>query len=217
MTGREAIIIPFRSLADGKSRLSPVLDPLERARINREMLERVLHAAQHVSTLPGILVVSPDESALELVRDTAPAAVCVAQPPENPGLNPALELATQLAVEAGARVTIIVPADLPLLRTTDLENLMRRDAPVVIAPDRMRQGTNGLMQRIDATGGKFRYQFGPNSYHHHQEEAHRLGLDAVTAVSLGTSFDLDTPEDLGELTELERSRHVLRERTLTHG
>jgi 2-phospho-L-lactate guanylyltransferase (CobY/MobA/RfbA family) len=73
------------------------------------------------------------------------------------------------------------------------------------------------MQRIDATRGKFRYQFGIDSYHLHQEEAHRLGLDPASAVSLGTSFDLDTPGDLEELSDLELPGHRLAGGTLVCG
>jgi 2-phospho-L-lactate guanylyltransferase len=94
---------------------------------------------------------------------------------------------------------LILPADLPLVASADIDNLLRRDAPVVIAPDRHGTGTNALMVRLDAFGEPFTFQFGEGSFGKHQDEAHRLGVDAVTAVSLGTSFDLDTPEDLVEL------------------
>ena len=43
------------------------------------------------------------------------------------------------------------------------------------------------------------FQFGEGSYGKHQDEAARLGVDAMTAMALGTSFDLDTAADLQEL------------------
>jgi 2-phospho-L-lactate guanylyltransferase len=204
-------------MTEGKSRLSPVLSQREREDLNRSMLEGVIQAALEVEQQPQVLVVSPDELALHEVRMIDSRIETLAQGPDVHGLNGALEQATEAAIEAGARVVVVIPADLPLIRGSDIENLLRRDAPVVIAPDRHRQGTNGLMQRIDATRGKFRYQFGIDSYHLHQEEAHRLGLDPASAVSLGTSFDLDTPGDLEELSDLELPGHRLAGGTLVCG
>jgi 2-phospho-L-lactate guanylyltransferase len=92
--------------------------------------------------------------------------------------------------------------------SADIDNLLRRDAPVVIAPDRHRLGTNALMVRLDAFGEPFIFQFGERSFGKHQDEAARLGADAVTAMSLGTSFDLDTPEDLAQLDALQSPSSV---------
>ena len=147
MTQVATIIVPFRSMTDGKSRLSPVLSLHEREHLNRRMLHGVLQAALDVRQRPRILVVSPDESTLNEVRMIDPGIETVYQEPHVVGLNGALELATKVAIGAGARVVAVVPADLPLIRGGDIENLLRRDAPVVIAPDRHRTGTNGLMQR----------------------------------------------------------------------
>jgi 2-phospho-L-lactate guanylyltransferase len=211
------IIIPFRSMVEGKSRLSPVLSQREREELNRCMLERVIVAALEVEQYPQVLVVSPDETALQEVRMIDPRVETLVQDPDMEGLNGALEQATKVAIAGGSRVVVVVPADLPLIRGSDIANLLRRDAPVVIAPDRHRQGTNGLMQRIDATLGNFGYQFGVDSYHLHQEEAHRLGLDPATAVSLGTSFDLDTPGDLQELSGFDAAGKALARGTLVCG
>jgi 2-phospho-L-lactate guanylyltransferase len=211
------IIIPFRSMVEGKSRLSPVLSQREREELNRRMLEGVIAAALEVEQHPQVLIVSPDETTLHEVRMIDPRLETLVQDPKMDGLNGALEQATKAAIEAGSRVVVVVPADLPLIRGSDIANLLRRDAPVVIAPDRHRQGTNGLMQRIDATRGSFRYQFGVDSYRLHQEEAHRLGLDPATAVSLGTSFDLDTPGDLEELSGFDAAGKALARGTLVCG
>jgi len=211
------IIIPFRSMTEGKSRLSGVLNQQEREQLNRSMLEGVIEAALDVNQQPQVLVASPDEATLREVRMIDSRIETVFQEPHVIGLNGALELATNAAIDAGARMVVVVPADLPLIRGADIENLLRRDAPIVIAPDHHRQGTNGLMHRIDATRGNFRYQFGTGSYHLHLEESHRLGLDAVTAISLGTSFDLDTPGDLESLSGFGHCWHRIAEGTLRCG
>ncbi len=204
-----AVVVPFRSLHNGKTRLAQVLDDAHREALNHGMLRHVVATALSVRPEVSVLVVSPDQEALDNLRRMDESILTLLQSPRLPGLNPALDQATQVATRAGATTVVVLPADLPLIRASDIENLIRRDAPVVIAPDRHRLGTNALMQRLDATRGEFRYQFGQDSYWKHMEESHRLGLDAATAVSLGVSFDLDTPDDLlhlGERRVAEMSR-----------
>lgn len=199
MRNTTAIVIPIRSLTNGKSRLAGVLQPDERKDLNQVMLEGVLRAATGLDIRTEVVVISLDPDALDAATEFEPSIRPLLQDPQKPGLNPALVQATQYAIEQGVGSVVILPADLPLVQTRDVEHLLRRDSPVVIAPDRHQQGTNGLLQRLDATRGAFRYQFGLGSFARHQNEAHRLGLDPATAVSLGTSFDLDTPSDLEDL------------------
>ena len=124
------IIIPFRSMVEGKSRLSPVLSQREREELNRRMLEGVIAAALEVEQHPQVLIVSPDETTLHEVRMIDPRLETLVQDPKMDGLNGALEQATKAAIEAGSRVVVVVPADLPLIRGSDIANLLRRDAPV---------------------------------------------------------------------------------------
>lgn len=199
MSGPASIVVPIRSLSDGKTRLSPVLDPLQRSALTREMLERVVRAALGTVSRAEVVVISPDPDALAEVGRIDPSIRLLYQDPERPGLNPALDQAAAAVRSAGGSTVLILPADLPLISSADIDNLLRRDAPVVIAPDRHGMGTNALMVRLDAFGEPFVFQFGEGSYDKHHEEAARLGVDAMTAMALGTSFDLDTPADLQEL------------------
>jgi 2-phospho-L-lactate guanylyltransferase len=202
MSARAAIVIPIRSLSDGKTRLSPVLDPAARSALTREMLDRVVRAALGTVSRAEVVVISPDPDALAEVGRVDPSIRLILQDSKRPGLNPALEQAATAMRESGVSTVLILPADLPLVSSADIDNLLRRDAPVVIAPDRHRMGTNALMVRLDAFGEPFVFQFGEESFGKHQDEAGRLGVDAVTATAPGTSFDLDTPEDLARLDAL---------------
>jgi coenzyme F420-0:L-glutamate ligase/coenzyme F420-1:gamma-L-glutamate ligase len=186
-------------LSDGKTRLSPVLDPGERSALTREMLERVVRAALGTVSRAEVVVISPDPDALAEVGRIDPSIRLLFQDPERPGLNPALEQAAAAVREAGVSTVLILPADLPLISSADIDNVLRRDAPVVIAPDRHGTGTNALMVRLDAFGESFVFQFGEGSYDKHHDESARLGVDAMTAMAPGTSFELDTPADLAEL------------------
>ena len=202
MNGGLAAVVPIRSLTGGKTRLAGVLSPAERATLIRRMLHGVVRAATDSNAVKSVIVVSPDEAALAFAATLDPRVATVRQADEHPGLLPALDQGRAFAQAAGYAGLLVLFGDLPLLDGGDVRNLLRRDAPVVIAPDRHGAGTNALLLRLGASAddGQFRFQFGDGSYARHVAEAHRLGLDVAAAFTPGTAFDLDTPQDLIDLT-----------------
>jgi 2-phospho-L-lactate guanylyltransferase len=208
MNGGVVAIVPIRSLTGGKTRLAGVLTPEARAALTRRMLRGVVGAALASGSVKTVVVVSPDPAALELAVRFDPAVVSLRQPDERPGLNPALTQGVDFAARRGAVAALILFGDLPLLSGDDVRNLLRRDAPVVLAPDRHGTGTNALMLRLGTgpdDGRNFAFQFGPGSYARHVDEAHRLGLDVATSLAAGTALDLDTPDDLRRVLGAEDS------------
>ena len=100
---------------------------------------------------------------------------------------------------------LILPADLPLISKEDVLTLIERagEPPVVvIAPDRHGKGTNAL---LISPSGLIEYDFGENSFQRHCELARQAGarLEIVDLPSLG--LDLDLPEDLEIIRELEKT------------
>lgn len=195
-SGGIVAIVPVRSLTDGKSRLAGVLAPPARADLIRGMLSRVLAAIDESRAISATAVVSPDAAALDLAAQAG--AFPVPQDAATPGLNPAIDAGRQWAEDRGAGAMLVLFGDLPLLTGDDVRNLARRDAPLVLAPDRHGSGTNALLLRLGDSeeGRRFRFHYGPASYAHHVDEAHRLGLEVTTSIAPGTALDLDTPEDL---------------------
>jgi len=216
MSGGTVALVPIRSLTGGKTRLAGALTPDARAALTRRMLTRVVAAALESRTIETVLVISPDLHALELVATLDPKVVPLPQWSAAPGLNGAIEQGRLWAQSQRAGAYLVLFGDLPLLEADDVKNLVRRDAPVVIAPDRHGAGTNALLLRLGLTAPDepdeppFRFGFGEGSYAHHVDEAHRLGLEVAVSLTPGTSFDLDTPEDLmtmlGERFEPSGSR-----------
>lgn len=199
MIGGTVVLVPIRSLAGGKTRLAGALTPDSRAALTRRMLQRVVHAALASGSVDTVLVISPDPAALTLAASLHPAVVALPQDPVTPGLNGAIFQGYRWAEWRRAGAYLVLFGDLPLLEADDVKNLVRRDAPLVIAPDRHGTGTNALLLRFGASDSDpvpFRFGFGPGSYAHHVDEAHRLGLEVAISLTPGTAFDLDTPEDL---------------------
>ena len=156
-------IIPVKPLRRGKSRLSSVLTEDERAMLNYSMLSNVLLTLRSISQIDQILVVSRDTSALSLAREYGVRTV---QEDGRPNLNTALKRATAVAQIYSVDNILVLPADLPLITSQDIENIIKKagDPPVmVIAPDRRMDGTNALYV---SPAGTIEYSYGPVSYTH---------------------------------------------------
>ncbi len=206
--GGVVAVVPVRTLRGGKTRLAGELTPEAREALTRQMLRSVVGAARDSGSVGAVVVVSPDPAVLALARTLGPGVVALAQGPlpaggvgPEVGLNAAMTEARRWAVRHAAAAMLVLFGDLPLLTADDVRNVVRRDAPVVLAPDRHGTGTNALLLRLgelagtDAVAAPFRFSFGTGSYARHIEEADRLGLEVATTIMAGTAFDLDTPAD----------------------
>jgi 2-phospho-L-lactate guanylyltransferase len=117
--------------------------------------------------------------------------------------------AAEAAREGGAAGLLMLPGDLPLLTTAEVETLleMSSDVPVTLVPSRSGEGTNALLTRPP---GVIPYRYGRSSYRRHVEEADALGLATVTLSLEGVAADNDEPADL-----LWLARHYQPARTET--
>ena len=218
------IVIPVRSLTDGKRRLAAVLEPTGRAALVRRMFLRTLEAAG-AAGLP-VLVVSPDPAALALARERGATGLEEPRPVE---LNHALELAARETAGRGAEALLVVSADLPNLEADDLRAMLplpvSRAAPAGVGPSPSpaedgtavrrvaertgRDAVDAAMLRIApdeaGTGTNALYvrppdllafAYGEGSCLRHIEQARARGVRVDRVVRPGLGFDLDTPDDL---------------------
>ena len=195
-------IVPVKPLRRGKSRLAGTLSEDERAELNQSLLQHTLETLTGVKELEQVLVVSRDPHALTIARQHGARTV---REDGQPMLNTALTRATVVAKVHATRGVLILPADLPLISQEDVLTLIEKagEPPVVvIAPDRHGKGTNAL---LISPSGLIDYDFGENSFQRHCERARQAGarLEIVELPSLG--LDLDLPEDLELIRELEKT------------
>ena len=188
-------VVPVKDLSGTKSRLAPVLDPAARAGLTLYMMGRVVTRALEAG-VDAVGVVSPDPIVLDeaLRRGATPLAQ------KSRGLNPALEEGRLWATENGASALLVLPADLPLIETEDVREVLAgaAGAPIVVSPDGARSGTNALLLRPpDALP----FLFGPNSFEAHLQAARDRGAEARLCENGHLSFDLDTAGDLAKYRE----------------
>jgi 2-phospho-L-lactate/phosphoenolpyruvate guanylyltransferase len=186
------ILIPVKNLAAAKQRLASVLDQPARTELAQTMLHDVVSALAAWRQRPPCTLVTSDPFALEL----APQYDFEIIPDQaNPGETGAIEMATQICVERGIDSTLVIPADIPLIQATELEQILQQ-APhegSVLAPAADGRGTNAALRR---PANLFPLRFGNDSFKPHLAAAHATGKPCVVLHLATVAVDVDNPEDL---------------------
>ena len=205
-------VVPVKELRQAKQRLSSQLTSPERHRLVEAMVADVLEELSRVEGLEGVLVVTRDREAGETARR---AGAEVLDEAADGGLNAALEQAAAYLVGRGVRGIVIVPGDVPTVRSEEIRPLIGHHAgsspAVSIVSDRHGQGTNCL---ACSPPNLIPFRFGVGSFAAHQVEARKAGVEPSFPAVPSLELDIDTPEDLSALSSLEmgeRTRTLLLE------
>jgi 2-phospho-L-lactate/phosphoenolpyruvate guanylyltransferase len=186
-------LVPVKPLRRGKSRLAGMLTEDQRTNLNRFLLHHVLTTLNEVTEIAHTLVISRDPAALALTRDMGGRTVLEDGAPQ---FNTAINRATIVARTQGAHAVLVLPADLPLITPRDVKRFLRlgtNPPVVVIAPDRRKDGTNGLLIN---PAGLIDYCYGPASFQGHSQFAIQNGARLEICSCKNIALDLDLPEDL---------------------
>jgi 2-phospho-L-lactate/phosphoenolpyruvate guanylyltransferase len=204
------ILVPVKNLSAAKQRLAAVLDQPSRTALAQAMLHDVLTTLHNWKTRPPVAVVSSDPYATKLASEYGFEVI---SDPENPGETGAIELATRVCVERGVDSTLVIPADIPLIQSWELEEILKH-APAegsVLVPAADGRGTNAAFRR---PANLFPLRFGNDSFKPHHAAAQATGKPCVILSLPGIAVDVDNPEDLQQLVALPgetRAQHLLRE------
>lgn len=196
------LIIPVRSIADGKRRLRTLLTAEQRQQLNRHFLLHAVAIARQLPDLGRIWVVSGCSRTLDLAHDQG--ACTLAEPfgesyrtgPEA-RLNEAMDFAFHQARAHGARDILVTSVDLPFAQAADLSTLCQlgrtgTDSRCAIATDRAGQGTNAIFIPM---GRSLDFAFGQESCRRHADSARQHGMQAHIAQIGNLACDIDTPDD----------------------
>ena len=188
---RVAVVIPVKSFTVAKGRLSDALSPSERESLARDCAATVVHAS---APLPAYVVCS-DPAVAAWARDLGAHVVMC----ETPGLDNAVAFGREQARLDGFDHLIVAHADLPLARSLSHVAIENR---VTIVTDRHHDGTNVLAFPISST---FTTAYGPDSCANHQQLAATAGLECTIVHDDDLALDLDTADDLTELTRRKKA------------
>jgi len=191
---RYAVLVPVKPPAVGKSRLAGLDGGAARRRLAESFAQDTVLACLRASTVHQVLVVTDDAQFSYVLS----ALGCTAIPDGVSGdLNATLR---QAAAEARRRWPDLVPvavcADLPALRTEDLDEVLGglTNAHPSFVPDAAGIGTTMYV----ADHEQFDPHFGPESRVAHLEAGARELVTAPASVRR----DVDDPADLAEAVAL---------------
>ena len=204
------ILVPVKNLSAAKQRLAAVLDQSSRTALAQAMLYDVLTTLHNWGNRPPVAVVTSDPYAINLAEEYK---FEVMPDPNNPGETGAIELATRICVERGVDSTLIIPADIPLIQSWELDEILKH-APAegsVLVPAGDGRGTNAAFRR---PANLFPLRFGNDSFKPHHAAAQATGKPCIVLNLPGIAVDVDNPADLQQLIALpgeSRAQRLARE------
>ena len=131
------------------------------------MLEEILQVITEAKSIDDVVLVSKDESAFGIGKKFN--CIEIADDKES-GVNNAVSLANEFLTKQDYDCSVVLPQDIPLISTHDLDNLItfyQNKKNAIIVPSRHFDGTNALVRmpmpqmktRYDE--GSYKFQFEP--------------------------------------------------------
>src|SRR2546425_8080850 len=191
-------IVPVKTLADAKRRLSRHLTIQERRLVVLAMLEDVLNAIKASNAFQETIVVSPDKTVIAAAAKHGSKSLLQT----GPGLNTGIQQATSLAIKTGAAITANILADIPLIQPQDFDEILRigSGSPRVILSPSFDGGTN-IMLRSPAN--IIDHSYGRWSFTRHLRNAQKKQIPVYAVSNARSSFDVDTIDDLRNILRLD--------------
>ena len=194
---RTTAVLPVKSFARAKQRLSDAVGGDDRERLAAAMVGDVLEALTAVRQIDDVVVVTAEPLAVQAAER---AGAAVVPDPEEVGQSAAAERGIDAALARGAERALLVPGDCPAVDPEEIARLLARTAgepSVVIVPDRHGSGTNALLL---TPPGAVRPSFGTGSFARHAALARAAGATVSVCDLPSLGLDVDTPDDLAHPT-----------------
>jgi len=176
---KTSLLIPAKGFANAKQRLSSLLSVSQRSILAETMLKDVLRQVVLVRGLEAIFVVTGDSRVADIVSSMGGQVIWEE---EERGETPA------------------VPADIPLVHSSDVEEILGDTAArdrvspfALLVPSHDRMGTNGLLL---SPPDLIQLRFGYDSFSYHLSQVAAQGLTPLVLENERIGLDIDEPEDL---------------------
>jgi 2-phospho-L-lactate/phosphoenolpyruvate guanylyltransferase len=191
-----ALLLPIKDLRNAKKRLAAVLSPEERFALASAMLADTLRAIQSVGHADKIFVVTNYEPVIQIAEESHWE---ILREDQQVSESHSVDAASRICEQRGVTALLRLPLDLPLIQSTDIDQLLATDCPVpalVIAPSRDCTGTNAMLRTPPTL---FPSHFGHNSFPKHLAEAESANAKIIIRRNPRIEMDVDDESDLLEL------------------
>jgi 2-phospho-L-lactate guanylyltransferase len=200
------LLIPFKSLATAKQRLAAALSQHQRSQLAEAMLRDVLAAAAGVTDSIDVALVTGDAQARLIAEEFG---FLVIEDSRNESETAAIEMATAWCEQRGYDATIVVPADIPLITSEELQRVLDAapDEGAVFVPAYDRRGSNCVLRRPASI---IPLRFGNDSFLPHCAAMERTGKELRIVELAGIGLDIDNPHELELLVQREGETNAQR-------
>lgn len=190
-------LIPAKGFTNAKQRLSPLLGAREREALAEAMLRDVLGQVALARGLEAIFVVTGNDRVSVLASSLGGR---VLREERETGETEAVLFALGRMKREGLQGALIIPGDIPLIRSGDIERLVEEcsghdgNSPfALLTPSHDRMGTNALLLfPPDVINPRFGY----DSFSYHLGEIRAKGLPPRVVENDRIALDIDEPRDL---------------------
>jgi len=194
----KALLIPIKDPTHAKTRLAKLLSEEERRRLAWSMFEDISDAVCAARKPDRIVLVTSFKPAIEHANNHGwEVLIEESQISE----SASVDWASRVLSESGFDIVMRLPADIPLVRTEDIDELLSigLDSPgALVVPSREGTGTNAIIRTPPTL---FPSRFGPNSLALHKQEAARVGVKCLIVNNARIGLDIDEPADVEMLLE----------------
>lgn len=192
----KALLIPVKDPSKAKTRLAELLTEDERRRLAWTMLEDVARAVESSTRPDRVILVSSFEPAVDMARDLDWEVLIE----ENQiSESDSVDWASRILSERRFDMVMRLPADLPLVKGQDIDDLMSitLESPgAILVPSSEGSGTNAIIRTPPTL---FPSRFGPNSLALHKREAALVGVECRIVNNPRIALDIDEASDIERL------------------
>jgi len=189
-------LIPVKGFRNAKQRLSPLLDSVDRETLAQIMFRDVLRQVRRARGLVETVVVTGNN---EVAAVATSMGARIIRQQEEKGETEAVNFARNELAASGCEAVLIIPGDMPLVRSEDIERLLAEvpDAAeppfALLVPSHDRMGTNALLL---APPDVIKLRFGYDSFSYHMNQVSACGLPMRFIENERIALDIDEPKDL---------------------
>ena len=200
---RISAIVPVKSFSKAKKRLQLPLEKTED--LCKVMLEEVLYTIKKTDLFEKIVVVTKDESALNISKRFGTVEI---YDHDEVGVNKAVSLADRYFQESHMDATVVFPQDIPFMQIEDIQALLNFKIPsrcALVVPSRKFDGTNALFR---TPTDLMQTHYDEDSYKIHLNTAYSCcGSSSLVFIrrimlDIDDAFDLEYALELNEKSSL---------------
>jgi 2-phospho-L-lactate guanylyltransferase len=191
-----AAIIPVKTFSLAKTRLDLALQQKEE--LCKIMFEEILHTLSISPQIDKTVIVTKEVKAIELGKKYN--AIIISDNEEK-SVNNAVALADKYLLENKFDASIVLPQDIPFIKTQDIDFMLNYKIPpnfAIVVPSRRFDGTNALVRMpIDL----MITHYDEDSYKIHMNKAKEYTRNVALVFVKRIMLDVDNMDDLKFLLE----------------